>query len=186
MEKIYEKKDKFGVMVGRFSPLHKGHERIINTMINTYSAGNVLIVIGSTNCTLNSRNFFTLEERKSFFKILYPNIRIVGLQDFHNIPKWLHSLDKLLVHNNINPHETKFFGGSYKDVAFFVESGRSVGIADRYEDSWSKVSGTHVRQCLLSGRFKDLDLLLNSRIKDQVMRIFKNRYNQLQRESVVI
>lgn len=78
---------KLGVFIGRFQPLHKGHEVIINKMIS--ETDQQLLLIGSCNNTGTVRNPFTYEIRKDIIKQKYPNVSTEPLNDYlYNDAQW--------------------------------------------------------------------------------------------------
>ena len=55
----------FGVFIGRFQPLHAGHEHVIRqTLAKT---DRLIVLIGSASTARDCRNPFTFEERKAMF-----------------------------------------------------------------------------------------------------------------------
>ncbi len=50
-----------GIFIGRFQPLHKGHETIISTMLSSEDFG--LVIVGSADSSKNILNPFSYDER---------------------------------------------------------------------------------------------------------------------------
>ena len=75
------------VFIGRFSPLHLGHEAVIDKAI---SLGPVIVLVGSAFGPRNLRNPWTFEERKAMIKAKYGDRVIVKpLPDYpYNDQKW--------------------------------------------------------------------------------------------------
>jgi bifunctional NMN adenylyltransferase/nudix hydrolase len=61
----------FAVFIGRFNPLHLGHQRVINNGL--LNARHVIVLIGSADGTRNIRNPFTYEER--YADMIFANYR---------------------------------------------------------------------------------------------------------------
>lgn len=59
------------VFIGRFQPLHNGHVRVIDTALSL--AKDVLVLIGSSNRSRDSRNPFTFSERAQMINDHYRN-----------------------------------------------------------------------------------------------------------------
>ncbi|MCW3836594.1 bifunctional nicotinamide-nucleotide adenylyltransferase/Nudix hydroxylase [Sphingomonas canadensis] len=60
----------FGVFVGRFQPLHIGHEHVIREALGR--AGRLIVLIGSANVARDPRNPFTYAEREALFRACFP------------------------------------------------------------------------------------------------------------------
>ncbi|HEX4178933.1 MAG TPA: bifunctional nicotinamide-nucleotide adenylyltransferase/Nudix hydroxylase [Rhizomicrobium sp.] len=56
----------FGVFIGRFQPLHIGHEHVVRQALQ--SVKHLIVMIGSANVARDPRNPFTFEERKAMFR----------------------------------------------------------------------------------------------------------------------
>ena len=83
------------LFVGRFQPLHKGHEAAIKSLFRKCSK--VVIVIGSSN-KKDKENPFTLEQRKKMIKNVFSKFRkkysIIGIPDIGNDYQWAMSIMK--------------------------------------------------------------------------------------------
>src|SRR5689334_4699388 len=138
----------FGMFVGRVSPIHLGHERVIDHMIETHGIDDTMVVIGSSNTAPSMRHFFSYSDRRAFVKALYPDIRVVGLPDYPNDDEWLLALDDIVASTGRAAEDARFFGGCDEDVRFFTNAGRSVTILNRFDGTTPKISATEVRDCL--------------------------------------
>ncbi|HEX4027740.1 MAG TPA: NUDIX domain-containing protein [Rhizomicrobium sp.] len=56
----------FGVFIGRFQPLHIGHEHVVRQAL--LSVKHLIVLAGSANVARDPRNPFTFEERKAMFR----------------------------------------------------------------------------------------------------------------------
>lgn len=56
----------FGVFIGRFQPLHIGHEHVVRQALKTVK--HLIVLVGSANVARDPRNPFTFEERKAMFR----------------------------------------------------------------------------------------------------------------------
>ena len=56
----------FGVFIGRFQPLHIGHEYVVREALKTTK--HLIVLIGSANVARDPRNPFTYEERLAMFR----------------------------------------------------------------------------------------------------------------------
>lgn len=77
---------KYGIIVGRFQHIHKGHQKLIE--IGLRLCDKLLIFIGSANQKISSRNPYTYEYRKLLIETIYQDevktgkIIIAPLNDF--------------------------------------------------------------------------------------------------------
>lgn len=172
----------FGVYVGRFCPIHKGHERVVRQMLERFDPSNVLIVVGSSNAAFSLRNFFSYKERKEFIKLVFPEIKsIVGLPDYHNDEIWLSAFDDILALGGIDPGRTTFFGGCKEDIRFFLEDGRNCEIVNRFAKKEDTISATEVRDHLIQGRKKALKEALNPLVYEAVVSTFQTKWEMFKR-----
>lgn len=56
----------FGVFIGRFQPLHAGHEHVVRQALERVN--HLIVLIGSSNVARDPRNPFTFEERAAQFR----------------------------------------------------------------------------------------------------------------------
>ena len=76
------------VFIGRFQPLHEGHEEIIRKC--TEIADNTLVIIGSSTAARSLRNPFTYKERVEFVRSTGFSVSIQGVPDSaYNFHEWL-------------------------------------------------------------------------------------------------
>lgn len=71
-----EKKYKYGLYIGRFQPIHIGHESIIRKMLN--ECERVIIAIGSAQESGTAKNPFSLEQRADLITNVFYRERIEG------------------------------------------------------------------------------------------------------------
>lgn len=78
---------KYGVVIGRFSPFHVGHENLLEMALDV--AEHIVVVVGSSYQARDTKNPFTFEERKAMIswtladKGLRERVTIVGVRDHH-------------------------------------------------------------------------------------------------------
>lgn len=81
------------VFIGRFQPLHKGHERVIRKAFE--KSKNVLILIGSASNASSVRNPFSFEERKEMVKAVFPDAIVEPIDDHtYNDTQWVIQVQK--------------------------------------------------------------------------------------------
>ena len=75
------------VFIGRFQPLHSGHEKVIEKALSL--SNKVLVLIGSANVAPNPRNPFTYEQRAEMIKQVFPKVETRPLNDHtYNDSAW--------------------------------------------------------------------------------------------------
>lgn len=167
----------YGVYVGRFCPIHKGHERTIKEILNQYGPEKTLIVVGSSNAPISLRNFFSYIERVRFIKTVFPEIeKVVGLPDYHSDEMWLSALDDILRFGGVSPEEVTFFGGCKEDIRFFLEDGRNCQIINRFTEKRLKLSATEVRDHLIHGRTEGLKKMVSPSVHDEILATFHSKW----------
>ena len=170
---------KFGVFVGRFSPLHIGHEVVIKGMIDSFGIENCLVILGSSNAPISFRHLFSYEDRRRFIKEVFGDIAIVGLPDYPTNEEWLLALDDILDLRKIDKKEVVFFGGCEEDIYFFLEHKRPCKLFNRFDGETPKISATEVRDALI--RERSLDDLLNPKICEIVKVSFTLKWEKLKK-----
>lgn len=138
--------NKIGIFVGRCSPLHNGHQYIIEHMLQKYESQH-LICLGSVNEPVSDRNIFNYKFRHNCIKQLYPDAKVIGIPDFPNNNKlWffnLYNLINLIFKCNVTvpmTHERKgvkgdtdlvFHGGSESDIWYAVNENHFYEVFNR-------------------------------------------------------
>lgn len=80
------------LFIGRFQPFHKGHLKVIQSIIKDFDA--IIIGIGSSQYSHTIDNPFSGQERKEMLEETLmgediKNYDIVMIPDIHNPPKWV-------------------------------------------------------------------------------------------------
>ncbi len=165
------------VFLGRFSPIHRGHQIIIDQMINNYGIKNCMLIIGSST-SLNQRTPFTFAARKNMIRLLYPKIKIIGIPDSNpkhelfdksGMETWLHNLKG--IERKLKGTFT-FYSGSGTDIKYLTGEFKTKVISSRIVDG-QKISATDVRKRLSIGQYQTLHQFLDVRIIDFAIKNFK-------------
>lgn len=84
-----ERKYDLAVFIGRMQPLHNGHIQNIKNALDI--ADNVLVVVGSANQPRTPKNPFTVSERTSMIKNVFPDsrVQVEGVEDYYPDALWL-------------------------------------------------------------------------------------------------
>jgi len=169
----------FGVYVGRFSPLHLGHQVLIDKLVETYGERH-LILIGSCNHGVSFRHLFTYMDRCEFICTMYPRARLLGLPDFDDNEQWFRQINDTLALQYVFPDRATFFGGCREDVDLFIDKGRNVEIVNRFAGASPKISATEVRDALIERR--SIEGLVDPRIVNLVKERFNLRWTALRKK----
>jgi len=168
-----------GISVARVSPFHIGHQRLIGQMIEDCGIERCLGFIGSCASQISWKNLFTYNDRKRWYKTLFPHLRILGMPDTADwdIENWLSMLDDYIEAIFGKSDEVIFYGGDTYDIRFFIENQRKTVIVNRYDHT--RISATDIRNLLLEKQ--DISKLIDPRIHDDVVATFKKRNDQFMR-----
>ncbi len=129
-------KKEIGVVLGRFSPLHKGHEALIGALIKKHKIAHSLVFIGSSEANTDGRTPYSFQTRKDMVQQRFPGILVLPLPDIGVTEndfkmtngKWL---------DQISAIETKmqaqfvFYGGSQNDLKYLAERFKIAVLVDR-------------------------------------------------------
>lgn len=116
-----------GLVIGRFQPLHRGHQALIKAAIE--DCVNVVVGIGSTNARQDGRNPFSYEERAEMVRAVFgEQVEVVSLPDIHDPPRWVRHV--LAITGPVD----KVYGNHDPDLDLFEEEGIAVvrpGLVER-------------------------------------------------------
>jgi cytidyltransferase-like protein len=156
-----------GVYVGRFNPIHLGHQEIINTMIYNHTLHHSILFVGSANARVDLRNLFTYKERRDFIKFLYPDLNVMPLADQANDSDWFESLIDMI--DAVFPfyHHINLYCGDLVDIANFPHEEKiTIKVVPRYEGVTA--AATDVRRAIMLEQKKVLRDLVDGRIAEEV------------------
>lgn len=103
---------RYGILIGRFQPLHIGHQTIIDEII---SDGLIpIIFIGSTG-DVNDRNPLSYSQRANLIHTVYPGILTLPLPDNECNERWASQTVRTLTDINIKFFECKLYFYHKKD-----------------------------------------------------------------------
>ena len=81
----------FGVFIGRFQPLHMGHEHVIRTALD--KVGKLIVLVGSANVARNPRNPFSFAEREHMIRSAFAYEMAQGLLIVEPLDDHLYSVE---------------------------------------------------------------------------------------------
>lgn len=110
------------VFIGRFQPLHAGHQEVIERAREL--SKNVLVLVGSAGVARSTRNPFTYEERRGLIKTIFPDVYTRPIHDHtYNDAAWILEVQQqvsaeiqdLFEHNEIGENPKVGLIGCNKD-----------------------------------------------------------------------
>ncbi|MFT4265971.1 MAG: bifunctional nicotinamide-nucleotide adenylyltransferase/Nudix hydroxylase [Xenophilus sp.] len=119
----------YAVVIGRFQPLHHGHQRLIEQALRT--ARRVIVVVGSDRQPRSVKNPFTFDERERMVRACLQGqaeqmrVSVVGVSDSpYNDQLWIASLqqavDRLIAQDGADPGEARVaLVGHLKDASSY-------------------------------------------------------------------
>jgi bifunctional NMN adenylyltransferase/nudix hydrolase len=109
------------VFIGRFQPLHKGHEAIISEALK--QAREVVVVVGSSFEARSIRNPFSFEERRDMIRAVFPqnNLHIVPVLDYpYDDNKWVAAVQSAVHAAVPNAKNIGLIGHSKDHTSFYL------------------------------------------------------------------
>lgn len=156
-----------GVVLGRFSPLHKGHEALIQAMIDRHGLAHSFVLIGSSQAERNAKTPYSYEARKEMIQLRFPGVPIAPLPDVAKTEaefettneRWLAQI--ALLEASLGASFT-FYGGSEIDLKYLSER---FPVLVLYPRTTIPVSATQARKALRENDHEVLDTVLDARIQ---------------------
>jgi len=128
----------------RGQPFHNGHLLSANQINHAKDIDEIIIGIGTSQCSHSLHNPFSAEERRlmiersiSFDKPYY----IIDVPDINDYPRWVAHVESLV------PEFQVVYSGNTIVKDLFAEKGYEVRLVDRLHD----ISGTMIRRMMIAG-----------------------------------
>lgn len=144
-------KYKHGIAVMRCQPFHKGHEFVIDTILEECEYATVLL--GSIQEHGTSRNPFNFSVRKKMLQNVfrnstdYPRLKIMGIKDIVNDVDWVEHVLNIVNSTTEFPYNPDaYFCGTDYDGSWFKNSELNVRNLNRNNPEIPFVSGTMLRE----------------------------------------
>lgn len=191
---------RFGIYIGRFNPIHVGHQYVIETMIKRFQSKH-LVLIGSCTEDPTLHNPFTYPQRVQFLKTLYADLNVIGLPDVKgNDDLWHEILNGFILYASqadiVLPAQgwadkkiertqplgaqssviPVFYGGCTDDLKHFISWGYETHVINRYETD-GKMSSSEVKDCLVHSR--GLEGKVDSRIAMDMQKAFAENWQKI-------
>lgn len=182
---------KYGVVLMRAQPVHKGHIDIVNQALDDNDR--VLIIVGSANKHGTKRNPLTAEMRVELVKnaledyALEDRVDIITLSDWSKEDAYQYAKEwgNFLYYNIVNAIQTKTFTMYYNDNPETVKNWFVPEIAERIEikntERVRDISGTKIREAFENEDYRDLkEMLCPSTLKriSELKKLLKNCNNE--------
>jgi bifunctional NMN adenylyltransferase/nudix hydrolase len=125
----------YAVFIGRFSPVHLGHLKVMQEALE--KADYLIVIVGSANQARNTRNPFTADERLDMIHIATggdERILLASVEDHpYDEPRWLAEVQKV-VDETIKRHKR---GGPEYSNKGWTDYSSSIALAGMYKDETS-------------------------------------------------
>jgi bifunctional NMN adenylyltransferase/nudix hydrolase len=151
------KKYHAAVFIGRMSPLHLGHEHVINTALE--QANEVIVILGSSFAARSFRNPFTFEERRAMIKAVYPqdNVKVVPVSDYpYDDNQWVAAVQNLVygaMTYTPDPIKIALIGHKKDETSYYLnlfKSWSSISV-----DNLNGFNATDIRNSLFLNNLRD-------------------------------
>lgn len=149
-----EKQSTTGVYIGRFAPLHNGHEAVIQHMMKRYS--NVIVLIGSANRRRNLKNPFETADIESWIKSIDSNIKVATINDYtYDETKWITQVETIV--GALSQGTVTLVGHTRDASSFYLKEFPNW----RYEEVPAlchDLNGTSIREIMFDTDLNDLEI----------------------------
>lgn len=95
----------YGIFIGRFQPFHKGHEAIINEIIDR--GYEPVVIIGSAQECGTEKNPYSICTRINKLHNVFPDMGVFAIEDYPTDQAWIEAVVETLRWDNIDNY--KFF-----------------------------------------------------------------------------
>ncbi len=108
-----------GLVIGRFQPLHKGHEALIKAAIE--DCVHVTVGIGSSKAKQSVKNPFSFEERAAMVRAAFGDqVDVIAIPDIHDPPNYADHV------TDITGPVDRVFGNDEETISLFEDAGLRV------------------------------------------------------------
>ncbi len=134
-----------GIFIGRFQPFHKGHLSIINEMEKAENLEEIIVGIGTSQCSHTNYNPFTSKERETMIRRSVKGkklLHIVEIPDINDFPKWVEHVEKL------SPKFDVIYSGNTIVKKLFEGKGYETRPKS---DNYKEINATKIRELMIRG-----------------------------------
>ncbi len=135
---------KRGFFIVRGQPWHNGHMHGVEMMDRAKDLDEIIIGIGTSQCSHSLHNPFSAEERRKMIKRsvqIDKPYRIIDIPDINDYPRWVAYVESL------TPKFGVVYSGNTVVKNLFLEKGYEVRVMDRI----GGISSTEIRQMMITG-----------------------------------
>jgi bifunctional NMN adenylyltransferase/nudix hydrolase len=141
------------VFIGRFQPLHIGHEKVIREALN--KAKEVIIIVGSSFSARTFKNPYTFEERKTMIESVFPgeNLKVFPVSDYpFDDNKWVSVVQKIVYDNYtkysdfVGEKRIGLIGHSKDSSSYYLKIFRGWGSVE--VENYNSLNATDVRKTM--------------------------------------
>lgn len=139
---------KYGVILARMQPIHKGHQHIIDKIVS--DGLEPIVILGTAQEARTTNNPYHPLERIYMIRLIYPNIQVYAMDDANCWDEWYLRLKnniQLMVTEDLN-EVTIYLHDKLEDLQDFTFRGK-----DYFNESYSKiyeVDGMHTTKLPIS------------------------------------
>lgn len=133
------------IFIGRFQPLHAGHQYVIDKALEL--AENVIVLVGSASSPRTTRNPFTFEERRSMLWKTYPSasgfedrLHVLPLDDASTDNRWKEQVQRRVYSVIEKDIQAKLHGYAGKRIALIGYAKDHSSYYLRMFPQWGSVS----------------------------------------------
>jgi len=133
-----------GLFIGRFQPLHIGHMSIIDKMSRAKDLDEIIIGIGTSQCSHTLYNPYTAGERREMIeRSLKTNkpYHIINIPDINDFPRWVNYVESLTLKFDV------IYSGNTIVKELFEQKGYEVRLSEFEHD----ISATDIRKMMITG-----------------------------------
>ena len=141
------KKYDLAVYIGRFQPIHIGHEEVLKTA--KAIANKTVVLVGSANAAISTKNPFTYEERKHLILMVDNDVAVEPLDDFiYEENQWLTEVQDIV--STYEESKVCIIGHSKDDSSYYLKHFPQWDFVD--VDYHEVIDATTIRQFLYTNR----------------------------------
>ncbi len=183
------KKFDYCIVIGRFNPIHKGHQDLINETFKV--AEKTIILIGSSFQPRTIKNPFTAEERISLISKVYPsttftNIKYGFLRDYmYNDQKWVMQVqevvDKIIESDQKDPNEVSIciLGGKKDSSSYYLDMFPQWKFIEyKFAEGKKLTSSTEIRELLFTAQTNEHEKKIKPLLNEEVFKSLENYFKQ--------
>jgi bifunctional NMN adenylyltransferase/nudix hydrolase len=151
-----EKRLDYAVFIGRFQPMHIGHEQVIQTALKL--AETVIVVIGSANRSRTPKNPWTAQDRAAMIRSVFPDtkrVRIVQMNDQSSDQRWVAAVQEAVAQAKLSDGwkdrtDIAIIGHNKDESSYYLKMFPQWTLIDHDMDE--SVSATDLRKLYLEGK----------------------------------